>query len=636
MIFTSDIEALRQSCQQIQQQLDSLHQLKQNLSNAEFKLSAAGHYNAWEARAVTSEVATQADKLADYIQNLEYWTDILQQALDIAYVSPPQPIELDNLGANNLLISARTAIQEVMRTGKTDISKANAELQEAAEWFAQVNQRLYSGYFIGLAASALLNNVSVAANNLFAQADQNVATALGSLFQEGQHIANQVGNFVFQSGENAANAVASGVVLASSLVAATATTVSNAVATTVEDAEEGASNLVSTAESTAENVITDIGNGFKALFGDVTSAIDNAINAARNAFNAIMRGGEQVLATAGNGLLEGLNIAKNGAAVAVQDGQQALDFVGNIFQEGAKVGGGLFGGIGDLFSGLGNLVSSIINPSQPDEPPLMTDDLNSKKYLNQPDDNKIGKYAKLSDSQYLFNIDANGKYNISPNDVRQGNDGDCYFMASLAAIAEKNPELIEQMIQENPDGTYTVTFPKYQGGFLGIGEHDQIKITVKGDFPVDKNNNSLLYARTDPANSNGPIWPLIIEKAYAQYKGGYQQIDGGSEWDALTFLTGKDSQHLSSHHLFGVGDFSFDDINNAFQSGHPIVANTDASNEDETDLPDGQAVYNAHAYTVSAIDQKTHEITLRNPWGFDDLKLSFDDFKKYFYDVGIN
>src|SRR5690606_36561200 len=47
---------------------------------------------------------------------------------------------------------------------------------------------------------------------------------------------------------------------------------------------------------------------------------------------------------------------------------------------------------------------------------------------------------------------------IDPNDVSQGQLGDCYFIASLAAIARQNPDLIREMIRDNGDGTYTITF----------------------------------------------------------------------------------------------------------------------------------------------------------------------------------
>ncbi|HEY9868005.1 MAG TPA: hypothetical protein V6D08_02255, partial [Candidatus Obscuribacterales bacterium] len=48
---------------------------------------------------------------------------------------------------------------------------------------------------------------------------------------------------------------------------------------------------------------------------------------------------------------------------------------------------------------------------------------------------------------------------IKPEAVAQGQIGDCWLMGSIAAVADTMPHLIEKMIKENPDGTFTVTFP---------------------------------------------------------------------------------------------------------------------------------------------------------------------------------
>ena len=56
-------------------------------------------------------------------------------------------------------------------------------------------------------------------------------------------------------------------------------------------------------------------------------------------------------------------------------------------------------------------------------------------------------------------------------DIKQGYLGDCYFMASLAEIALKNPSAITNMFIVNGDGTYTVKF--YNGG-SGLLRHGRL------------------------------------------------------------------------------------------------------------------------------------------------------------------
>lgn len=185
MIFTSNIEALRQSSQQIRQLLDGLHQLKLDLANAEFRLSAAGHYNAWEARAITSEVTTQADKLADYIQTLEYWADILQQALDIAYVASPQPIKLDNL------IPASPAIV------------TNSNTNHIVEAIANTEPRNSSNLGIELAVNNSQEGIKVASNSTYTTlnvggkvlSSSNVLGFIGILGNDAEQLFGGVGGF---------------------------------------------------------------------------------------------------------------------------------------------------------------------------------------------------------------------------------------------------------------------------------------------------------------------------------------------------------------------------------------------------------------------------------------------------------
>src|SRR5262249_40234653 len=46
----------------------------------------------------------------------------------------------------------------------------------------------------------------------------------------------------------------------------------------------------------------------------------------------------------------------------------------------------------------------------------------------------------------------------SVGDIDQGADGDCYFMASLGAVALRHPDVIRNMFTDNGDGTFAVRF----------------------------------------------------------------------------------------------------------------------------------------------------------------------------------
>ncbi len=46
---------------------------------------------------------------------------------------------------------------------------------------------------------------------------------------------------------------------------------------------------------------------------------------------------------------------------------------------------------------------------------------------------------------------------VDPMDVDQGSLGDCYFVASMAAVARANPDAIKELLVDNGDGTFDVT-----------------------------------------------------------------------------------------------------------------------------------------------------------------------------------
>ena len=78
--------------------------------------------------------------------------------------------------------------------------------------------------------------------------------------------------------------------------------------------------------------------------------------------------------------------------------------------------------------------------------------------------------------------------NIDPSDIKQGQLGDCWFLSSLAAVAEK-PERIKALIYNqyaNSAGCYLVKF--YVNGL--------IKGVLVDDRFLFNENNDLIFAET--------------------------------------------------------------------------------------------------------------------------------------------
>jgi hypothetical protein len=169
-----------------------------------------------------------------------------------------------------------------------------------------------------------------------------------------------------------------------------------------------------------------------------------------------------------------------------------------------------------------------------EEPGLTTYD--HDKDASTPDVPRPYKYRDFTPGKSEDALTPGGK-TPDVSDVSQGYIGDCYLMAGMGAVAAARPDLIQKMISyDEKTKLYTVTFKEKQGG----GKFSDVKITVDAYLPV--RSNTPQYAQTELTDpKDQAIWPAIIEKAYAKWKGGYQAIVGGVSGYAMEAMTGAQS-----------------------------------------------------------------------------------------------
>jgi hypothetical protein len=158
--------------------------------------------------------------------------------------------------------------------------------------------------------------------------------------------------------------------------------------------------------------------------------------------------------------------------------------------------------------------------------------------------------GRLAKKQIQFGLIAGSLYGDGPKpiDPRQGFIGDCYLLSALAAFAGSGADRIQSMIKANRDDTYTFRFYRRLGSHAYAPE----SVTVDSRVPITTRDKRCLYART-LLNQQGEmkLWPLIAEKAYAAWKGGYHVIgEGGAVEDVLEELTGQPSRlfYVAEHH----------------------------------------------------------------------------------------
>lgn len=198
----------------------------------------------------------------------------------------------------------------------------------------------------------------------------------------------------------------------------------------------------------------------------------------------------------------------------------------------------------------------------------------------------------------LYAKDPEGR-NLPPSvqDVNQGQVGDCYLFAAMAAIVDTDPNLIKKMIKFIKKRTYWV----HLDGIDTLSQFQPVTTTFEGK-----------HGEIGP---RGAFWPLLIEKAYMKHKGGFSELnEGGRPGDAIKDLTDKDSREFDPRKMtyFAV----LTSLAWANAKKQPITLSTpdDFSGEKKPTAED-HSIYHNHAYAVVDVDKKKGQAKLYNPWG---------------------
>jgi len=190
---------------------------------------------------------------------------------------------------------------------------------------------------------------------------------------------------------------------------------------------------------------------------------------------------------------------------------------------------------------------------------------------------------------------------IGADDVIQNQLGDCFLLASLSALAAANPQAIAEAITDHGDGTFTVRFFEKQKR----GPPTPVEVRVDSDLAA-KPDGELLYGQ---GRDRTELWPAIVEKAYATWKGGYSELAlGGFASDALLAVTGTEAelynpiQELSSK-------ATWDLLVTAHAEGRAMVTGTGAA--------PGAGYVPMHLYSVVGVREENGQkfVTVRNPYG---------------------
>ncbi len=218
------------------------------------------------------------------------------------------------------------------------------------------------------------------------------------------------------------------------------------------------------------------------------------------------------------------------------------------------------------------------------------------------------------------------------NDIKQDAFGDCYFVATLAAVARQNPALIRNAIDYNARG-YNFMVRLY----TKEGKKKSLFIT---QAEIANNVARRGGSYVDNTAKDERIWPAVMETAYAKLYDsnakdgldeGYKKIiNGGYPADAMMAITGSTGTEEQFHYysrlaqtgsLAVLGNRIATALNNNKAVTLWSVKEKDMRNRIEKlfkkDIQKDGLVNN-HVYTVTQSKQdaaKEWQITMRNPWG---------------------
>eukprot|EP01022_Parablepharisma_sp_SALTPOND_P026586 TRINITY_DN64445_c0_g1_i1.p1 TRINITY_DN64445_c0_g1~~TRINITY_DN64445_c0_g1_i1.p1 ORF type:complete len:1204 (-),score=5.94 TRINITY_DN64445_c0_g1_i1:53-3520(-) len=226
---------------------------------------------------------------------------------------------------------------------------------------------------------------------------------------------------------------------------------------------------------------------------------------------------------------------------------------------------------------------------------------------------QIGRHGKLADYSWKRAKEIFGKKpfevfeGIDINDIQQGALGDCYFLCSIAAVAEFPDRIMNLFLTKssNDAGCYALTC--YVMG--------QPRTIVLDDyFPYDNECRCLSFVKP----KGNEIWVLLLEKAWAKVNGSFSNIVSGQGIEGLSFLTGAPCEYVT-HDEVKNKDEIWLKIKAADEKDYIMTASGSGPLLSEEYTAVG--LIKNHAYSLIGVKEVSYNgypirlVQLRNPWG---------------------
>ncbi|KAL2074912.1 hypothetical protein VTL71DRAFT_8692 [Oculimacula yallundae] len=239
------------------------------------------------------------------------------------------------------------------------------------------------------------------------------------------------------------------------------------------------------------------------------------------------------------------------------------------------------------------------------------------------------------------------KKDVHVKDLRQGAEGDCWFIASLGSLCveERFSHLVERIcppnLRDEKVGVYGFVFHR-DGEWISEIIDDKLYLSApdyddcddarravwdSAHFRLDPEVSRVEYRKTFQMGSDAlyfascahpqETWVPLLEKAFAKAHGDFEVIAGGWPGEGVEDLTGGITTEIVSADILDRDQLwteSFLNVNKEFLFGAG-TRHYGSSSEDR--VGGRQGIQDGHAYSVlRAVEYKGERLLMiKNPWG---------------------
>lgn len=202
----------------------------------------------------------------------------------------------------------------------------------------------------------------------------------------------------------------------------------------------------------------------------------------------------------------------------------------------------------------------------------------------------------------------------APTGIQQGMIGDCWYLASLAALAEE-PHRIEKLIANKHYSDQGI----FRFQFYNMGKWHPINIDDR--LPVQPWGQGWHTFATSRSRM-GAWWVPLFEKAFAKYNQNYERIEGGLGYEGLKVLTGLPVKYYNFKQL--DEQTAWKRFNDYHDINFPMTTPCCRAAQ-------SYGIVSGHAYTFLGTVQLSNGQKLahvRNPWAVEKYNGPYSDSSK--------